>query len=104
MHAWAVVRDADGDAPEGFRSLTAGSRWAAEQERQRRRTVDPVRRRLSLDVPCRYAERPWQFLYFFPLPQGQGSLRPTVAAAGFGAAPSSSRLVRSCRCEGGTAA
>ena len=21
--------------------------------------------------------RPWQFLYFFPLPQGQGSLRPT---------------------------
>jgi hypothetical protein len=25
-----------------------------------------------------YATRPWQFLYFFPLPQGQGSLRPTV--------------------------
>ena len=21
---------------------------------------------------------PWQFLYFFPLPQGQGSLRPTT--------------------------
>src|SRR5438270_13734811 len=24
-----------------------------------------------------YATRPQQFLYFFPLPQGQGSLRPT---------------------------
>jgi len=23
--------------------------------------------------------RPWQFLYFFSLPQGQGSLRPTAA-------------------------
>ena len=21
---------------------------------------------------------PWHFLYFFPLPQGQGSLRPTL--------------------------
>src|SRR3954470_11343073 len=50
------------------------------------------------------AERPWQFLYFLPLPQGQGSLRPTAAAAGFGAAPPSSRLVRSCRWLAGTAA
>ena len=24
---------------------------------------------------------PWHFLYFFPLPQGQGSLRPTLADA-----------------------
>ena len=23
---------------------------------------------------------PWQLLYFFPLPQGQGSLRPTFGA------------------------
>lgn len=23
---------------------------------------------------------PWHFLYFFPLPQGQGSLRPTLSA------------------------
>jgi len=26
--------------------------------------------------------KPQQFLYFFPLPQGQGSLRPTLARAG----------------------
>ena len=25
-----------------------------------------------------YATRPQQFLYFLPLPQGQGSLRPTL--------------------------
>src|SRR3954462_5018258 len=24
---------------------------------------------------------PWLFLYFFPLPQGQGSLRPTLSAS-----------------------
>jgi hypothetical protein len=24
---------------------------------------------------------PWHFLYFFPLPQGQGSLRPTLLSA-----------------------
>lgn len=28
--------------------------------------------------------RPWQFLYFKPLPQGQGSLRPTVFSARYG--------------------
>ena len=34
-----------------------------------------------------YAEVPWHFLYFLPEPQGQGSFRPTLAAArtGFGA-------------------
>ena len=48
---------------------------------------------------------PWKLFYFFSLSQGQGSLRPTEAAADAGfAAPSSSRLVRSCRVEGGTAA
>ena len=26
-----------------------------------------------------YATRPWQFLYFLPLPHGQGSFLPTVA-------------------------
>ena len=31
------------------------------------------------------ASLPWQFLYFFPLPHGQGSLRPTL---GTGASPS----------------
>ena len=25
--------------------------------------------------------RPWQFLYFLPLPQGHGSLRPTLGSA-----------------------
>ena len=28
-----------------------------------------------------HALRPWQFLYFSPLPQGHGSLRPTVFSA-----------------------
>jgi hypothetical protein len=34
----------------------------------------------------RYWPWPWHFLYFLPEPQGQGSLRPTLAAArtGFG--------------------
>ncbi len=26
-----------------------------------------------------YAFLPWQFLYFFPLPQGHGSFRPTFS-------------------------
>src|SRR2546427_10347159 len=26
-----------------------------------------------------HAAAPWHFLYFFPLPQGQGSFRPTFA-------------------------
>src|SRR6202041_875663 len=30
------------------------------------------------------AATPWHFLYFFPEPQGQGSLRPTFAAARVG--------------------
>src|SRR5882672_2574465 len=29
--------------------------------------------------PCPYIPAPWHFLNFFPLPQGQGSLRPTPA-------------------------
>src|ERR1700683_3915883 len=28
-----------------------------------------------------YTEAPWHFLYFLPDPQGQGSFRPTLAAA-----------------------
>jgi len=28
-----------------------------------------------------YAAAPWHFLYFFPLPHGHGSLRPTPAKA-----------------------
>ena len=28
-----------------------------------------------------YASFPWQFLYFLPLPQGQGSFRPTFGLA-----------------------
>ena len=31
-------------------------------------------------VLCRYAEAPQHFLYFLPLPQGQGSLRPTLGS------------------------
>ena len=38
------------------------------------------------DTPPRYATpRPWQFLYFLPLPQGHGSLRPTLGWACTGA-------------------
>ena len=32
-----------------------------------------------------YSALPWQFLYFFPLPQGHGSLRPTRGAETIGA-------------------
>src|SRR5882672_10468992 len=28
-----------------------------------------------------HAAAPWHFLYFFPLPQGQGSLRPTFGSS-----------------------
>src|SRR3984893_7585222 len=34
-----------------------------------------------------YAAAPWHFLYFFPEPHGQGSLRPTFSPARRGAAP-----------------
>src|SRR5690606_36614811 len=29
---------------------------------------------------CGPSYAPWHFLYFFPLPQGQGSLRPTLSS------------------------
>src|ERR1700690_3262243 len=29
-------------------------------------------------MQCGYPATPWHFLYFLPLPQGQGSLRPTL--------------------------
>ena len=31
-----------------------------------------------------FSKRPWQFLYFLPLPQGQGSLRPTFFSTRMG--------------------
>lgn len=34
--------------------------------------------RTSFDVTFQFMFRPQHFLYFFPLPHGQGSLRPTV--------------------------
>lgn len=42
---------------------------------------------LALRLPdgrFHYAARPWHFLYFFPLPHQQGSLRPGI----FGSEPS----------------
>src|SRR5882757_9668120 len=36
---------------------------------------------------CFYASVPWHFLYFFPEPHGQGSLRPTFSPVRRGAAP-----------------
>ena len=34
-----------------------------------------------------YNPFPWQFLYFLPLPHGQGSLRPTLGSAFIGVCP-----------------
>src|ERR1043165_3754967 len=34
-------------------------------------------------LDCDHAAVPWHFLYFFPEPQGQGSLRPTFASLRF---------------------
>ena len=47
--------------------------------------VDPAGNAASTvgeQVPCfaHSLSLPWQYLYFFPLPQGQGSLRPTFLA------------------------
>src|SRR3954465_3214885 len=47
---------------------------------------------------------PWHFLYFFPLPQGQGSLRPTfscsrtIVLTGPGASPPSPPALACCCC------
>src|SRR5438128_11227886 len=51
-----------------------------------------------------HALAPWHFLYFFPEPQGQGSLRPTFAPArtGLGASACAGPVwycrSRCCRC------
>src|SRR5262249_1504999 len=48
----------------------------------------PGRQKIDRDEACQiYALAPWHFLYFFPEPQGHGSLRPTFAPVrtGFGA-------------------
>src|SRR5439155_12659336 len=37
--------------------------------------------RLSTDDYRVHAAAPWHFLYFFPLPHGQGSLRPTFGSS-----------------------
>ena len=42
------------------------------------RTVELTRGREAGAAILSYA--PWHFLYFFPLPQGQGSLRPTLSS------------------------
>ena len=42
------------------------------------RTVELTRGRETGATILPYA--PWHFLYFFPLPQGQGSLRPTLSS------------------------
>ncbi len=41
-------------------------------------TIELTRGREAGAVILRYT--PWHFLYFFPLPQGQGSLRPTLSS------------------------
>src|SRR5678810_251114 len=38
------------------------------------------RQRWTRDKRGDLAYAPWHFLYFFPLPQGQGSLRPTLSS------------------------
>ena len=37
-----------------------------------------LERRSSVGLVIPLSHAPWHFLYFFPLPQGQGSLRPTL--------------------------
>src|SRR5262245_24436808 len=44
-------------------------------------------------VPCQ-APAPWHFLYFLPLPQGQGSFRPTLGSSRFTVLITSSPPVR----------
>ena len=51
--------------PEGFCPGESGRVALETGERERQRRVLYV---------------PWHFLYFFPLPQGQGSLRPTLSS------------------------
>src|SRR4026208_605215 len=41
------------------------------------KTTQRLAEAVGLGRALRYAVRPQQFLYFFPLPHGQGSLRPT---------------------------
>src|SRR5215475_7588501 len=44
------------------------------------RVSKPARHCVDRDdsLPCAYANRPWQCLYFLPEPQGHASLRPTL--------------------------
>src|SRR6476469_2339287 len=44
----------------------------------RRKTTERLTEAVGLDRALRSAVRPQQLLYFFPLPHGQGSLRPTL--------------------------
>lgn len=46
---------------------------AITKGRRKRNFLRPF---LFIMIVC-YSLRPWQCLYFLPLPQGQGSLRPT---------------------------
>ena len=41
---------------------------------------------------CCTSYAPWHFLYFLPLPQGQGSLRPTLRGSGAGRRPALASL------------
>src|SRR6188472_1017702 len=53
--------------------------------------LPPETRKADACRPLHYAAAPWHFLYFFPLPHGQGSFRPTLFPSRFtccGAPPS----------------
>ncbi len=77
------------------RSVFFGARFRKERassiEKPSRERLNRADRQNLSGRTCRYA--PWHFLYFLPLPQGQGSLRPTLASVrctGAGAAADSS--------------
>src|SRR5450759_772478 len=53
-------------------------------------------RKTGHDVRFTYA--PWHFLYFFPLPQGQGSLRPVFCPVTTGVAPPDPSPPTNCNC------
>lgn len=85
----AEVGDRDRSAFLG-RSLQKAAR-SQSIARPSRERLNQTCRRNRFGRTRRYA--PWHFLYFLPLPQGQGSLRPTLASArctGAGAAAGSS--------------
>jgi hypothetical protein len=63
--------------PGGFNRGQVISRLWQQDPRKSRQKAKPLRNTAHLGNPIRYEPRWQHFLNFFPLPHGQGSLRPT---------------------------